>query len=70
LNAKPLVPSVDIPSTKNEKETIDWRQWHHWNLMTHMAEVKLPKGVSVLTLHVLTEGNMNFAYLDFKPKNN
>jgi hypothetical protein len=34
-----------------------------------MAEVKLPKGVGVLTLHVLTEGNMNFAWLDFKPKN-
>ena len=37
--------------------------------MTNMAEVQLPKGVSVLTLHIVTEGNMNLAYLDFKPKN-
>ena len=36
--------------------------------MTNIAEVKLPKGVSVLTLHILTQGNMNFASLDFKPK--
>ena len=36
--------------------------------MTNIAEVKLPKGVSVLTLHIVTEGNMNLAYLDFKPK--
>jgi len=23
----------------------------------------------VLTVHILTEGNMNLAYFDFKPKN-
>ena len=27
-----------------------------------------PKGVSVLTLRVLSEGNMNFAYLEFKSR--
>ena len=32
LNGKPLVSSIDIISTKNEKETVAWRQWHHWNL--------------------------------------
>jgi hypothetical protein len=68
LNGKPLVSSIDIISTKNEKETVAWRQWHHWNLMTNLAEVELPKGVSVLTLHIVTEGNMNLAYLDFEPK--
>ena len=70
LNGKPLVSSVDIIPTRNDKDPVAWRQWHHWNLMTDMAEVKLPKGVSVLTLHILTEGNMNFAYLDFKSKGN
>jgi len=69
LNGKPLVSSIDIIATKNDKETVAWRQWHHWNVMTNMAEVELPKGVCFLTLHVVTEGNMNFAYLDFKPKN-
>ncbi len=70
LNGKPLVSSIDILSTQNEKEPVTWRQWHHWNLMTGMAEVRLPKGVNVLTLHVVSEGNMNFAYLDFKAKDN
>jgi hypothetical protein len=37
--------------------------------MTNIAEVKLPKGVSILTLHIVTEGKMNLAYFDFKPKN-
>jgi hypothetical protein len=70
LNGKPLVSSIDIISTRNDKDPVAWRQWHHWNLMTDMAEVKLPKGVNVLTLNILTEGNMNLAYLDFKPKSN
>jgi hypothetical protein len=36
--------------------------------MRGIATVALPGGTSVLTLHVLTQGNMNLAYLDFKPK--
>jgi hypothetical protein len=68
LNGRPLVSSINIISTSTDKDPIAWRQWHHWNLMTNMAEVKLPKGVSVLTLHIVTEGNMNLAHLDFEPK--
>jgi hypothetical protein len=67
-NGKALTGPIKITSTRNDAETVAWRQWHHWNVATNMAEVELPKGVSVLTLRVLTEGNMNFAYLDFKPK--
>ncbi len=67
-NGKKLTGPVVIASTADPAEPIAWRQWHHWNLMKDMAEVKLPEGVSVLTLHVLTEGNMNLAYLDFEPK--
>jgi hypothetical protein len=36
--------------------------------MEDLIQVKLKKGVQVLTLHVLTNGHMNFAYLDFTPK--
>jgi len=68
-NGQPLVSAVDIISTKTDQDPVAWRQWHHWNIVTNMAEVALPKGVCVLTLHVLTEGNMNFAWLDFKPRN-
>jgi hypothetical protein len=67
-NGKPLVPVINIVSTKNEDDPIAWRQWHHWNVMTNMAEVRLPKGRCVLTLRILTEGNMNFACLNFRKK--
>jgi hypothetical protein len=67
-NGGPLVSSINIVSTRNAKDPVQWRQWHHWNILTNVAEVSLPKGVSVLTLHIVTEGNMNLAYLEFKPK--
>jgi len=41
---------------------------HHWGLMKNLVQVKLKKGVQVLTLHVLTNGHINFAYLDFKSR--
>jgi hypothetical protein len=63
-----LVSSINIISTSTDRDPIAWRQWHHWNVMTNLAEVELPKGVCVLTLHIVTEGNMNLADLDFEPK--
>jgi hypothetical protein len=35
--------------------------------MKDMARVKLAAGKNLLTVHILTEGNMNLAYLQFKP---
>ena len=67
LNGKKLTGAVDILSTYNAADPIAWRQMHHWGLMKNLVRVKLKKGVQVLTLHVLTNGHMNFAYLDFKP---
>ena len=66
LNGRSLVPATEVLSTSNAAETIPWRQWHHWNLMKDLAVVKLPSGISVLTFHVVSEGNMNLAYLDFR----
>ena len=67
LNGKTLLPATDVLSTSNPAETVPWRQWHHWNLMKDFAVVRLPAGVNVLTFHIVSEGNMNFAYLDFRP---
>lgn len=67
-NGRPFAPAINIISTRNDKEPIAWRQWHHWNIMTNIAEVKLPEGKSVLTVRIVSEGNMNLAWLDFKPK--
>lgn len=66
LNGRKLCEELNITSTFNPNEPLAWRQWHHWNLMKNVAEVNLPKGMSVLTVHILIEGNMNLAYLDFK----
>jgi hypothetical protein len=67
-NGRPLVPEIKILSTRNDKDPVAWRQWHHWNVMSNVAEVALPKGKSVLTVHIVSEGNMNLACFDFKPK--
>jgi hypothetical protein len=69
LNGQKLTGPVNVGTTNNPAEPIAWRQWHHWNIMKDLVEVNLPKGVNVLTLHVVSGGNMNFAYLDFKLKN-
>jgi hypothetical protein len=69
LNGNKLTGPLNIPSTYNAADPIAWRQWHHWDVMKDLAEVALPKGINVLTLHVEKTGNMNFAYLDFKLKN-
>jgi hypothetical protein len=68
LNGKKLSEPLKVISTFNAAEPLAWRQWHHWNLMKDLAEVTLPKGLSVLTVRVLTEGNMNLGRLDFRPK--
>ena len=67
-NGKPLLTApIAVQSTFNAAEPTKWRNWHHWNLMKSCAVVNLPQGVGVLKLRILTEGNMNLAYLDFHP---
>jgi hypothetical protein len=68
LNGKPLAPALNVISTFNDAEPIAWRQWHHWNVLTNLAEVTLPKGKNVLTVHIVSEGNMNLAWFDFQSK--
>jgi hypothetical protein len=67
-NGQVFAPNIQIISTNDKKEPVAWRQWHHWNVMTNIAEVKLPKGKSVLTVRIVSEGNMNLAWLNFKLK--
>ena len=66
VNGTPAASPIHILSTANAAEPIAWRQWHHWNLTKDAVRLKLAKGKNVLTIHILTEGNMNLAYLDFK----
>ena len=66
LNGKKLSEPLRVISTFDAADPVAWRQWHHWNIMKNMARIRLPKGTSVLTVRILTEGNMNLAWLDFR----
>lgn len=68
LDGEILTADLVIPSTRNEAETIAWRQWHHWNQADSIAVFSLKKGQHVLTLKTVAHGNMNYDYLDFKLK--
>lgn len=58
--------SIFIPSTFVEEDIVEWRQWHHWNYLPGIAEIELQKGIHVLTLHTVANGQMNYEYLDFE----
>jgi len=66
IDGKDISGPLKIPSTHDDRDTVKWRQWHHWNKMDSLTKVNLHKGVHILTLHVVANGNMNFDYLEFK----
>jgi hypothetical protein len=67
VNGRDATGPVAIQSTFDAHDPIAWRQWHHWNVMKNLAHIRLKQGTNVLTIHILTEGNMNLAYFDFRP---
>jgi hypothetical protein len=69
VNGKDATGPLAIPSTYNAEDPIAWRQWHHWNLAKNLVNLDLPSGKNVLTVRILTEGNMNLSYLDFRRVN-
>lgn len=66
IDGKDISGPIKVPSTHDDRDTVKWRQWHHWNKMDSLTKVNLHKGVHILTLHVVANGNMNFDYLEFK----
>lgn len=66
VNGKAATGPLTIASTYNPDDPVDWRQWHHWNLALAIARLRLRGGKSVITVHIVTGGNMNLAYFDFK----
>ena len=66
VNGEAATAPLAIESTFNGADPVAWRQWHHWNIAPQIAKVHLAAGRSVITVHILTEGNMNLAVLDFK----
>ena len=66
VNGNDATGPLQITSTYDQADPVAWRQWHHWNLTPQLFKVRLGKGKAVLTVHILTTGNMNLAYFDFK----
>lgn len=66
VNGKPATQTLTIQPTFNAADPVAWRQWHHWNVMPNLLRVRVPGGISVLTIHIVAGGNMNLAYFDFK----
>jgi hypothetical protein len=65
VNGKAATGPLAIQSTFNASDPVAWRQWHHWNIARGLLKLRLPTGRSVLTVHILSGGNMNLAYFDF-----
>jgi hypothetical protein len=66
VDGKDVTRPLAIATTNDPADPVAWRQWHHWNLAKQLFKVHLNKGKRVLTVHILTGGNMNLAYFDFK----
>lgn len=66
VDGKDATGPMKIASTHNDQDTIAWRQWHHWNSSANIGSIKLTKGVHVLTLRIVSNGNMNLDYLAIK----
>src|SRR5580704_10005712 len=65
VNGRDATGPLKVPTTFDSADPVAWRQWHHWNLAPNFFKIRLNKGKNVLTVHVLTNGNMNLAYFDF-----
>lgn len=65
VNGKNATGNMKITSTHDDKDAVDWRQWHHWNSSENIGRIKLQKGKQILRLHIVSNGNMNFDYLTF-----
>ena len=66
MDDKALSGELKISSTHDDRDTVAWRQWHHWNRTDSLTTVNLQKGTHVLTIHIVANGNMNLDYLEFR----
>ncbi len=66
VNGEPATGPLKIITTFDDTEPLEWRQYHHWNVLKNFVDIKLPAGKSVLTVHILAEGHMNLASFDFR----
>jgi len=63
----PAAVPIALASTFDAADPIPWRQWHHWNVARDACTIRLPKGVSLLTVRIVSGGNLNLATFAFRP---
>ncbi|HZE83971.1 MAG TPA: carbohydrate-binding protein [Puia sp.] len=63
-DGKDIAGQLQVPTTHRDTDTVAWRQWHHWNKVDSIAEIKLTTGQHIITLYSIS-GNMNYDYLEF-----
>ena len=66
VNDRDVTGPIQIQTTYRTDDPLEWRQWHHWNKLNGIARIQLEQGLQVLTLHTVSNGGMNYAYLDFE----
>lgn len=66
VDGTPATGTLTIPTTYDANDPVDWRQWHHWNVVPGIAKLHLNAGKAVLTIHIVEQGQMNLALFDFK----
>ncbi|MGB8260815.1 MAG: hypothetical protein WCE75_10715 [Terracidiphilus sp.] len=66
VNGESATQPLLIRSTWDPNDPLDWRQWHHWNRAEGFVRLHLTSGRNVITVHIVTEGEMNLAILNFK----
>ncbi len=57
---------LELASMFDSRETLDWRQVHHWARSGPVAELRLGEGLHVLTLRIEVAGHLNLAKLEFR----
>jgi hypothetical protein len=66
VNDDDVTGLISIPSTFVADDPVAWRQWHHWNYISNMANIRLKQGMQTIALHTVETGQMNYDYIDFK----
>ena len=66
VNGDKATEPLLLRSTWDPNDPLDWRQWHHWNRATDFLKLHLVAGRNILTVHIVTEGQLNLATLNFR----
>jgi hypothetical protein len=67
VNGKEGLKEIKIEATAHPQSD-DAHNYHLWNLAKNIGELKLTKGLNLITFKVVKEGSMNLGTLEFKKK--